>query len=72
MSRPLIRIHDAKLNEIVDREMNAAEFAEWQQLQTEETERRSAVEATIVARASARAKLAALGLTDAEIAALLP
>lgn len=30
-TRPIIRIHDLSTNEIIDREMNDAEFAQWQE-----------------------------------------
>ena len=57
------------------REMTAAEFAEWQQLQAELKSQMAsaaaAADAKAAALASARTKLAALGLTDAEVAALL-
>jgi len=29
-TRPMIRIHDLELNEVIDREMNDAEFAQYQ------------------------------------------
>lgn len=57
------------------REMTGAEFAEWQALAEEIAQRKAAqvaaIESVAAAKASARAKLAALGLTDAEVAALL-
>ncbi len=28
--RPLVRIHDVEINEVIDREMNDAEFAEYE------------------------------------------
>lgn len=30
MSNPTIRIHDLSTNEVIDREMNADEFAQWE------------------------------------------
>lgn len=66
MSKPLIQIGDEV------REMNAAELAQRElDIETAETAKAQA-EATAAVRQSALAKLAALGLTDDEIAALLP
>lgn len=57
------------------REMTAKEFAEWQALTKEIADRQAAevaaIEAAAAAKVSARAKLAALGLTEAEVTALL-
>lgn len=65
MPRPMIQDgHDI-------REMTAAEYAEWQQLQADVESQAAAADAIASARASARTKLAALGLTEAEVAALL-
>lgn len=65
MSNPLVQIGDEV------REMTAAELAQAaadrEQMQLEI----AAAEAVATAKASARAKLKALGLTDAEIAALV-
>lgn len=52
------------------REMTAAEYAEWQQLQADLAAQAAAQEAAVAAKASAKAKLAALGLTEEEINAL--
>jgi hypothetical protein len=30
MTKPMVRIHNTETNEIIDREMNDAEFAQWQ------------------------------------------
>ena len=30
MSRPMVRIHNIETNEIIDREMNDEEFAQWE------------------------------------------
>ena len=65
MTRPLIQIGDEV------REMNDAEYSQYQQdMAAAETERLE-MEAAHAARVSALAKLAALGLTEPEIAALL-
>ena len=62
MTRPLIQIGDEV------REMTDAEFADHQKFVTEQTETQQTLTAT---KASARAKLAALGLTDEEIVAII-
>jgi len=65
MSRPIVQIGTET------REMTEAEFSQWQ-LDVQEAEATRATKAARIAdRESALAKLAALGLTDAEIAALL-
>lgn len=51
--------------------LTAEEKADRKKMQAELTERESAEEAKLVAKESARAKLAALGLTEAEIQALI-
>ena len=70
MSRPKIRIHNTKTNEIIDREMNDDELAIYQSEQKYfadlEEERNKALEA----KAAAETKLAALGLTADDLKAL--
>lgn len=70
MAKPMIRIHNVETDEIVDREMTDSEFNEWNKLRTIEQAKRDAEIAQVEARKSAIAKLAALGLTEDEIAAL--
>ena len=74
MSRPMVKEHNLQTNEIIDREMNDAEFAAWQTEQAEwiaeEAARQAAEAAKAEAKASAESKLSALGLTPDEIAAL--
>lgn len=65
MSRPLIQIGDEV------REMNDAEYAQFQLDLEAQALEQAEITAKIAARTSALAKLAALGLTDAEIAALV-
>jgi len=68
MPKPMIRIHDAETNEIIDREMNDAEFAAFQADQAEQ----AAVIAEEKAKADAKAALLAkLGITADEAALLL-
>lgn len=70
MSRPLVRILDFSTNETIDREMNDAEFAQFEIDQVDQIERIAAEAEKASAKASAKAKLSALGLTEEEIAAL--
>jgi len=70
MSRPIIRIHNSETNEIIDREMNDAEFAEHNKMLETLAQEKIDREAKAQAKASAQSKLAALGLTADEIAAL--
>jgi hypothetical protein len=68
MSRPLIINHDVLTNEVTEREMNDAEFTEWQTQVNED----NAAKAEQTAKAKARqAVLDKLGLTADEVAALL-
>ena len=65
MSRPMI--HDGETH----REMTESEYADWRALCAEIDAQKQLAAAATTAAVSARAKLAALGLTDAEIAALV-
>jgi hypothetical protein len=68
MSKPMIRIHDTSTDEVIDREMNDAEFAQYEAQQ-------AAIAAAAQAaaeRATARtALLAKLGITEEEAQLLL-
>lgn len=55
----------------IDREATPEEIKAHEQLCREAAAQSAAIEAAAAAKVSARAKLAALGLTDAEVAALL-
>jgi hypothetical protein len=66
--RPMVRIHNVETDEVIDREMNDEEFAQWQADQ----------EATAIAKAEADAKAAQrqallerLGITQEEAQLLL-
>jgi regulator of protease activity HflC (stomatin/prohibitin superfamily) len=61
---------DAETGETIERELNAEEIAELEIVQSEATAQKTQQEAKADARASALAKLADLGLTEEEIAAL--
>ena len=65
MPRPKIQIGDEV------REMNADEHAQWQADNKAHEAEAAAADAKAAAITSARKKLAALGLTDDEVAALL-
>lgn len=68
MSRPIIRIHDLATNEVIDREMNDAEFAQYEADQAIAT----AKAAEEAAKAQARqALLNKLGITEEEARLLL-
>ena len=71
MTNPTIRIHDLETNEIVDREMTDAEFAEYQIDINASAERKAKEEADLAAKL---AILQQLGLTDdqAIVLGLLP
>lgn len=70
MTKPMVRIHNAETNEIIDREMTAAEFAEYQTNQRAELAKQAEAEAKAQAKAAAESKLAALGLTSDDLNAL--
>jgi len=68
MKKPMIRIHNTETDEIIDREMNDAEFAKWQQKQ----EINAAQQAEAEAKAAQRqALLDRLGITEEEARLLL-
>jgi len=70
MANPIIRIHDISTNEVVDREMTDTEHAKWLSEKAEQKIAADTQAATAAAKTSAQTKLAALGLTADEIAAL--
>lgn len=67
-SRPMVRIHDIETNEIIDREMNDAEFAEYE---ANKAIALLAAEAKAKAEADKAALLARLGLTEDELKTIL-
>ncbi len=71
MTKPIIRIHDTETNEVIDREMTDAEFAEYTN-ESNATAERLAAEAE--AAAAKLAVLQQLGLTDEQaiVLGLLP
>lgn len=68
MTKPIIIIQNAETGEVVEREMNDAEFAQWEKDQAEAAER--AAKAAEIAAAKA-ALLAKLGITEEEAKLLL-
>jgi len=68
MANPMITIHNSETNEIINREMNDAEFAAYEVIQTE-----LADNATVRAKAATdkAALLAKLGITADEAKLLL-
>jgi hypothetical protein len=70
-NRPMIRIHNSETNEIVDREMNDAEFAQHEIDLANAQAKLAETVAQAATKASAIAKLAALGLTEDEAKAIL-
>jgi hypothetical protein len=68
MTRPIVRIHDLSTDEVIDREMNDAEFAQYEANQAAQAER-VAVEAAKAAEKEAL--LARLGITAEEAKLLL-
>ena len=68
MTKPKIRLHNAETNEIIDREMTAAEFAEYEANKEAETARQAEAEAKAAQR---QAILDRLGLSQEEANILL-
>ena len=68
MTKPMIRIHNIETDEVIDREMTNAEFAEFE-LQQSEAQAKAEAEATKAAEKSAL--LAQLGITEDQAKLLL-
>jgi hypothetical protein len=68
MSKPMIRIHNTETDEVIDREMTAAEFKQYQANQEVEVARKLEIEAKAIAKA---AILERLGLTADELQTIL-
>jgi hypothetical protein len=68
MTKPMIRIHDIETNEIIDREMTAAEFKQYELDQEAKIQRDAEQTAQITAKA---ALLERLGITADEATLLL-
>ena len=70
MSRPMVRIHNTETNEVVDREMNNNEFAQYKEDQAAQAIAETIAQAKAQAKATAQSKLATLGLTLEDLQAL--
>lgn len=68
MPKPIIKIHDTETNEVIERPMNNAEYAEHQKLVEESEEKATQIEAEAAAKA---ALLDRLGITAEEAKFLL-
>ena len=67
MTKEMIRIHDVETGEIIDREMTIEEIAQLVKDREERETTIAKVQAAEAAKASAKAKLSALGLTEDEV-----
>ena len=70
MTTPTITIHNVETGELVEREMNAEELAQFEVDKAAEVERQAAEAQAVATKAAAEAKLAALGLTTDDLKAL--
>lgn len=70
MSNPTVRIHDTATDEIIDREMTTAELKDFNDSAAQLKITQDALLKTEADKASAQAKLAALGLTADDLKAL--
>jgi hypothetical protein len=68
MSRPIIRIHDLTTNEVIDREMNDQEFAQYEADKAAYAIEQAEAEVKATARA---ALLTQLGITEEQAKLLL-
>ena len=68
MTKPMIRIHNTETNEVIDREMNAAEFAQYKTDEQLEAARQAEAEVKATEKA---ALLVRLGITADEAKLLL-
>jgi hypothetical protein len=64
----MVRIHDLSTDEVIDREMNDAEFAQYEADQAEQAAAQAEAEAKATAKA---ALLAQLGITEEQAKLLL-
>ena len=68
MSKPMIRIHNIETNEVIDREMTDAEFAQYEANQAAQATEQAETQAKATAR---QALLTKLGITQEEAQLLL-
>jgi hypothetical protein len=67
-SRPMVRIHNTETNEVIDREMNDAEFEAYQAQQSAQAEANAASDQKAADRA---ALLTQIGITEEQAKLLL-
>jgi trans-aconitate methyltransferase len=67
-TRPMVRIHNIETDEVIDREMNDAEFAEWEAEQAAQVIANAAAAQKAADRA---ALLSQLGITEEQAKLLL-
>jgi hypothetical protein len=70
MTKPMITLHDTQTNEVIYREMNNQEFAQYKLDQIQMKAIEAEAQAKAEAKTAAQAKLAALGLTVEDLTAL--
>lgn len=68
MSKPIVKILNLETNELIEREMNDVEFAQWEKDVAEAEANKLAAEQAKTARETLLAKL---GITEAEAKVLL-
>ena len=68
MNKPIIKIHNVETGEIIEREMNDAEFADWENQQAKAAQEAEAKAAAVIAKS---ALLEKLGITEEEAKLLL-
>ena len=68
MTRPMVRIHDLSTDEVIDREMNDTEYADWQAQQAADA---AAAQAKADKATAKAALLTKLGITAEEAKLLL-
>jgi hypothetical protein len=66
----MIKIHNAQTGEVIERQMNAEEQAQWQSVQDTLAAKLEAEAQAATKKAAAEAKLAALGLDADDLKAL--
>ena len=66
----MIRIHNTETNQVIDREMNDAEFENYEQIRIQSIAEETEAAAKAQAKTVAEGKLAALGLTTNDLRAL--
>ena len=68
MTKPMIRIHNTETNEVIDREMNDQEFAQYE---ADQAAQAAKAEAEAAKAAQRQALLSRLGITEEEARILL-